>query len=135
MAVAQRVAIPLRRQAGAQAFTYGGTIGQTIKGLRIGVIEEAFATPVAETETNASVREGAKALASLGAEVESLSFPLHNDARSIWTPAFIEGLLDTVLMHNGAGSNQRTRYDTGVSGSFARWRNSRAGLVSAGAIR
>lgn len=110
------------RQAGVKASTYGGTIGQTIKGLRIAVIEEAFATPVAESETNTAVREGAKALASLGAEVTNVSFPLHSDARSVWTPAFIEGLLDTVLMHNGAGSNHRTRYDTGVSSSFARWR-------------
>jgi len=111
------------RQAGAKAATYGSSIGAPIRDVRIAVIDEAFAVAGSETETNESVRAGARALAGLGAKVETISFPQHRDARSIWTPAFIEGLLDTVLMHNGAGSNQKSRYDTGVSTAFSRWRS------------
>ena len=110
------------RQAGARAGTYGTSIGKPIDGIRIAVVEEAFCFPNSETETSDRVRQAALELSKAGARVETVSFPLHRDARSIWTPAFIEGLLDTVLMHNGAGSNQKSRYDTALSRSFARWR-------------
>lgn len=110
------------RQAGSQPGAFGSRIGQAIAGVRIGMLKEGFETPVAEVETNELVRRAADHLKSAGAIIEEVSLPLHRDARSIWTPAFVEGLLDTVLMHNGAGNNQRSRYYFGVTRSFARWR-------------
>lgn len=111
------------RQPDVPPGSYSRSLGAPVAGIRIGVLAEAFEVAGSEPETGDQVRAAAARLAARGASVETMSFPLHRDARSIWTPAFIEGLVDTMLMHNGAGSNHRARYDSGVSDAFARWRS------------
>jgi amidase len=111
------------RQRGQPAppdYTEG--IERGVSGLRIGIVTEGFDTPISEAESDRVVLEAAERFRTLGATVEAISVPVHRAARTIWTPMFVEGLVDTVLTHNGAGSNHGGVFDSATISAMSQWR-------------
>ena len=51
-----------------------------VSGLRIAVIEEGFDHSGSQAESDAAVRAACARFGELGAEVETVSFPLHREA-------------------------------------------------------
>lgn len=69
-------------------------LGDSIKGLRIGVVEEGFDTPASMKVVNDAVKEAVNYLGHLGANVENVSIPQHRSVMPIWTAIAVEGGLD-----------------------------------------
>jgi amidase len=76
------------------------------KGLRVGILKEAFEVPGLDPDVSATVRSAAERLSSLGAVVEEVSIPMHAHAAAIWTvatrpfmPHFISGHASPLLSH------------------------------------
>lgn len=76
------------------------------KGLRIGILKEAFEVLGLEPDVRATVKAAAERFKSLGAEVKEVSIPLHNQAAAIWTvatrpmmPHFLAGNPPDMLSH------------------------------------
>jgi amidase len=116
------------RQSGHPAAKYAEGIEAGGGGLRIGVVAEAFGTPVSEPPSDAIVLRSADRLRAMGARVDEVSLPIHRIARSIFTPTMAEGVLDTVLVHNGAGMSHAGVFDAAVTDAVARWREHAAEL-------
>lgn len=57
------------------------------KGLRIGLVKEAWEVPTLNAEVAEVVRKAAHRFSSLGAEVKEISIPLHASGPAIWTAA------------------------------------------------
>lgn len=111
-----------RQESSSRAGDYLARLEQGVAGLRVGIVKEGFGWPASEAAVDECVREQAHRLATMGAVVEELSVPLHRIARDLWTPLFIEGCLDLMMRHNGAGTNRRGLFVTSASDALARWR-------------
>lgn len=57
------------------------------KGLRVGILKEGWAIPTLNDEVASVTKAAAQRFASLGAEVEEVSIPLHVDGPLIWVAA------------------------------------------------
>lgn len=57
------------------------------KGLRVGILTEGWQIPTLTEEMASTVRKAANRFASLGAQVEEVSVPIHLDGPLIWTAA------------------------------------------------
>ncbi|EMC92490.1 hypothetical protein BAUCODRAFT_38560 [Baudoinia panamericana UAMH 10762] len=57
------------------------------KGLRIGILKEAFEVFGLDPAVSEAVKKAAERFSSLGAEVKEVSIPIHKHAASIWTIA------------------------------------------------
>ena len=73
---------------------FSRTLTGSIRGMRIAVVEEGFATPESTEEVNEAVYEAVKFLKHLGATVEKVSVPAHKQVMPIWTAVAVEGGLD-----------------------------------------
>jgi len=63
---------------------YTEAVGRDVKGIRIGLLGEAFDWSFSDPEVNEAVRGAVQGLGKQGAVVKELSFPLFKDADSIW---------------------------------------------------
>ena len=63
---------------------YTEAVARGAKGVRIGLLKEAFEWSVSDPEVNEAVREAVQGLGKQGAVVKEVSFPLFKDAESIW---------------------------------------------------
>ncbi|MCV3271899.1 amidase [Roseobacter sinensis] len=95
------------RQSGAPSQNYSAGLGQSPRGLKIGVVSEGFGHPGGEAEVDARIRDVADRLASLGAHVEEVSMPLHAAGAAIWTPIFLEGATELMMRQNAYGTNMK----------------------------
>ena len=75
------------------SYADAATIGD-LRGVRIGLLREGFATPVSEADVDAAVRDAVAALEARGASVSEVSVPLH-----VRGPALASGL--TIAMAGG----------------------------------
>lgn len=89
------------RQANVQVKRYTESIGQSIKGMRIGVVREGFGQHDSESDVDATVRNAARRLQELGATVTEISVPWHNHGLAIWGALSLEGTVDCVIHGNG----------------------------------
>jgi amidase len=97
------------RQAGLRLDQYTKAIGQDIKGLKIGVVAEGFGQYDSHPDVDAGVRNAAKALEGLGAEVSEISIPWHLIGLGVWAGIGIEGTYHVLY-----GSAGLPRYVEGV---------------------
>lgn len=67
------------------------------KGLRVGIIKEAWAAPQLTDEVAAVVRKAGERFASLGAEVEEVSIPLHALGAAIFTAVTRPDMADVFI--------------------------------------
>jgi amidase len=79
---------------------YTELLDRGVKGLRLGILREAFEHPGAEADVNDCVRKAGAALEKLGAMVQELSIPDHRDAAELLFAIVPEGMMwlaDTAL--------------------------------------
>jgi amidase len=110
------------RQADVRTAPYRASLGQGVRGLRIGVVREGFGRPESEAAVDDKVRAAAARLAALGADVREISVPVHAIGRAIWAPTLIEGAMDMMMRGNGAASNHAGLYLAGAAAAMGRWR-------------
>lgn len=94
------------RQRSPVVHRYTAALGQSVTGLRIGVVREGFGHPLGERVVDGCVRAGAERLARMGAVVEDISIPEHPTALSIWGGVVTDGLWAT-LKFSGTMVHQR----------------------------
>lgn len=112
------------RQIGTRTQDYMKAIDQGAKGLKIAVVKEGFERPESEAVVDKAVREAAKKLKRLGAEVDEASVPLHVDGYDIWNAIIVEGSTELMIKGNGFGSNWDGYYVTSLLDAYARgWRS------------
>lgn len=111
-----------RQHPSIRGQNYVEGLDRGIEGLRIGVVREGFGTPVSESTVDELVLREARRFVQLGAVVEEVEVPIHRIARALWTPLFIEGCLQLMMLGNGAGTNHGGLFVTSASDAFARWR-------------
>lgn len=112
------------RQIGTRTQDYMKAIEQDAKGLKIAVVKEGFERPESEAVVDKAVREAAKTLKRLGAEVDEASVPLHVDGYHIWNAIIVEGSTELMIKGNGFGSNWDGHYVTSLLDAYARgWRS------------
>ncbi len=110
------------RQYGAQGMPYRDALGQGVKGLRIGLVQEGFGHPQSMEQSDAVVREAAGRLRGLGAVVETVSIPLHRVGPAIWLPIAAEGATAQMMHGNGFGFNWQGQYVVSLMDAHAAWR-------------
>ncbi len=110
------------RQYAPKVDKYTAALGKGVRGMRIAVVKEGFGRPESEPDVDAKVREAAKVLEGLGAQVEELSLPMHAAGQAIWTAIACEGATDCMMIRNGFGNNWRGLYVTSLLDHHAAWR-------------
>lgn len=100
---------------------YSSTLGQDIKGLRVGLVKEGFGRPESEADVDAAVRAAADQLRSLGAVVEEISIPEHLMGPALWTPIGTEGIVETMMFGDGYGCSRRDLYVTSLIDKLHGW--------------
>ena len=89
---------------------YTQSLGQSIGGLRVGVVKEGFGTPVSQPGVDAKVQAAVQALQDLGAQAEDVSIPAHLEAGGITWALIAEGMAALVYGH-GAGYHWKGLYN------------------------
>ena len=92
------------RQSGVVVHPYAGFVGRGVEGLRIGVVRQGFGRPESDPEVDAKVRAAAEVLAGLGATVEEISVPMHDEIGDVFMPMIAEGMVRQLTYGAGLGS-------------------------------
>jgi amidase len=119
------------RQSPCRPDVYTRALTGSVKGLRVGVLEEGFGWPNAsEDDVDSAVREAASRLAHLGAQVTRISVALHRQAHHIWRVINVEGRTVLMFRGRGMGTNWRGYYTLSLLEAYARGFRERAQLLS-----
>jgi len=100
---------------------YRAQLGQSVRGLRIGILTEGFAHAAGEADVDECVRAGAAAFARLGATVEKVSVPEHTWGAGIWGAVVTDGFWNTLNL-GGVGYNYEGVYSPALHGRMMNWR-------------
>jgi amidase len=92
------------RQQDVVAHPYARFVDAGVAGLRIGVLQQGFGRPESDAEVDAHVRAAAETLARLGATVEDVSVPAHEEIGAIFMPMIAEGMVRQLTFGGGLGS-------------------------------
>jgi amidase len=111
-----------RQTAGRGPARYTEALGQSIAGMRIGVLKQGFEVAGAEPDVLAMVHKGAEAFRRMGAVVEDISVPMHSAAMAIWSAIAHEGATAQMMLGNGFGFNWKGLYVTSLLDAHAGWR-------------
>lgn len=110
------------RQYAPRTDDYTAALGRGVRGLRIGLLQQAFATANLQPEVAEKVRAAAERLSALGADVSEVSLPEHLTAQAAWNPITLEGFMAQMMHGNGMGFNWKGLYDVGLLDAHAAWR-------------
>jgi amidase len=110
------------RQYGGQSQPYGAELGKGVGGLRIAVVEEGFGWEQSMPKVDASVKQAADKLRSMGATVDTVSIPMHRLGAKIWLPVAAEGATMQMMLGNGFGFNWQGLYVTSLLDFHSAWR-------------
>ncbi|SFD52359.1 amidase [Bosea sp. CRIB-10] len=111
------------RQHGAPAQPYTQALNQSIAGLKVGIVPEGFGTAGAEREVDDRVRQAGDRLAEAGAQLLTVSVPLHGAGAAIWTPIFLEGATELMMRHNAYGTNMKGIFLESLLDAQYQWRD------------
>ena len=111
------------RQINVKTARYRKALDQGVKGLRIGVVKEAFGNPDSEPGVDRTVRAAAKRMQTLGAKVEQVSIPWHHFGVPIWAPITLEGGYHLMLVNCGDGKNTGGVHQTSLINALSNWPN------------
>lgn len=110
------------RQGEPTVDDYRGALAEGVDGLRIGLLEEGFGLDESEPEVDERVREAAESLAGLGAEVTSVSVPLHRAGGAILFGA-AQSVAHEILHTDGLGTGREVPRDPDLADAHAGWRD------------
>ncbi len=94
------------RQINVVTHKYTDFLDQGVKDLKIGIVKEGFSREESDLEVDKKVKAAAEKLGSLGAEVEEISVPMHNDIGTVFMPMISEGMIRQLTFGGGLGSGQ-----------------------------
>lgn len=104
---------------------YTQAVGRGVKGIRIGLLREAFEWSASDPEVNEAVREAAQGLGKKGAVVKEVSLPLLKDAEAIWNGILIHSM--SALFESDLEGYWRGGYcNVGLQAGFGAARRTRA---------
>jgi amidase len=79
------------RQCGLKLDNYTAAIGQSVAGMKIGLVTEGFGQYDSHPDVDEAVRAAARRLQNLGARVDEISIPWHLIGVPIWSAIALEG--------------------------------------------
>ena len=119
------------RQKDVKVEAYTRALANDTEGLRIGIVTEGFGWPgLSEQDVDALVEASARRFSELGAQVSTISIPLHRDGIHIWNGVAVEGATMLMVRGNSMGTNWKGHYSTSLLDSYARGRITRADDLS-----
>ena len=124
---------PARRHPAGGLGDYTAGLGQSIKGMRIAVVQEGFGQtaetwgalglPESDPVVDRKVKAAVHHLAKRGAVVNEVSVPMHITGLHIWHAVLVEGATEFMLKGNGVGTNWLGFYDRHFLDFYSRaWR-------------
>jgi amidase len=119
------------RQKDVKVEAYSRDLANDIAGLHIGILSEGFGWPgLSEQDVDALVEASARRFSELGAQVSSISIPLHRDGRHISNGISVEGSTMLLMRGNSMGTNWKGHYSTSLLDAYARGASTRADDLS-----
>jgi amidase len=110
------------RQRNVETHAYTESLGEGVKGMRVGVLKEGFGHPNSEADVDDCVRAAVARFESLGATAEEVSIPMHLDAQAIAMPILNHGIVQTMLQGDGFGGGRNDLYVTSLMEYHRGWR-------------
>ncbi|MEJ8570285.1 amidase [Microbaculum marinum] len=92
------------RQRNVVTHPYTTFVDKGVEGMRIGILKEGFGRPESDPEVDEKVRTAAAKFAELGAVVEEVSVPMHDEIAVIFLPMIAEGMVRQLTFGAGLGS-------------------------------
>ncbi|MFL5660884.1 MAG: amidase [Ktedonobacteraceae bacterium] len=119
------------RQKDVKVEAYTSALANDTEGLRIGIVTEGFDWPgLSEQDVDELVKASAQRFSELGAQVSTISIPLHRDGIHIWNAIAVEGAAMLMVRGNSMGTNWKGHYSTSLLDAYARGRITRADDLS-----
>jgi amidase len=119
------------RQKDVKVEAYTSALSKGAEGLRIGIVSEGFGWPgLSEQDVDELVEASARRFSELGAQVSTISIPLHCDGIHIWDGIAVEGATMLMVRGNSMGTNWKGHYSTSLLDAYARGRITRADDLS-----
>lgn len=109
------------RQVNPRVGDYTAALGQSISGLKIGVLAEGFGREESEPAVDSLVRVAAERLADLGAEVSEVSVPMHALGGAIMFGT-VQSVCNAVFTTDGYGTGREDVMVSGFMEVQSRWR-------------
>jgi amidase len=129
--LAGRDGLDPRQPTDIPAERYSETLTGNLVGVRVGIVDEGFGWDgLSEPEVDEAVRDAAHRLEKAGAEVSTVSVPLHRDGVHIFFAVVIEGATELVMKRNGLASNWNGWYPASLLDSYDRGLRARADELS-----
>ena len=100
---------------------YGSNLDGTVADLSIAILTEGFDQPESESPVNDRVMSALEDLERKGATVETVSLPMHDDAKDIYTVSLSEGFVASIR-GEGLDHNWKGWYNTDWARAFGRAR-------------
>jgi amidase len=119
-----------RQPAAVPEVDYLAALEPSAAGLRVGVVQEGFATAVSDPGVDEAVRTAIATLRDAGLTAEDISVPWHADAMHLWNVIATEGAAFQMLDGNAFGLNSPGLYDPELMDHFGRQWRERAGEFS-----
>ena len=113
------------RQGDVPTQEYTGALGQSVDGLRIGVLSEGFGLKESDPDVDEAVRKALAVLSELGVQTTQVSVPDHVDAGGIVWGLVAEGAT-ALLRSNGMGHHWEGLYNPGLVETLGRARKAQA---------
>ncbi|MCP1676777.1 amidase [Natronocella acetinitrilica] len=114
------------RQYDVRTDDYLTSLGDSLSGLRVGLLREGFAIPdMSEADVDDGVRQAASVLEKAGASVSEVSVPMHADGLVLWVAIANEGATELMVWGDAYGTNARGHYSTDLIDFFGRARRAR----------
>jgi len=104
------------------SFDYTSKIKEGVKGMKIGVLKEAFEFPKNEVTVNRRVKKAAEGFKELGAIVEEVSIPEHKTGFHVFLGVWTEGIWRTFMDGNAYGTGYKGLYHPSAMKQQARWK-------------
>ncbi|MDH3732958.1 MAG: amidase [Gemmatimonadota bacterium] len=109
------------RQSGVVVNDYSSALGKGVSGLKIGLLQEGFGTELSEPDVDDAVRAAVDRLRGLGAEVTTVSVPLHAMGGAILF-GVIQSIIAAGLETDGYGFGREDALDPSFLAAHAGWR-------------
>jgi amidase len=97
------------RQQNLQLHKYTAALGRDVRGMKIGVLREAFHGPGSDRDAHDCVRKAAEHFRRLGATVSEVSVPMHPAGVAVWAGILGDGMWQT-FKEIGLGSKNHGIY-------------------------
>ncbi len=105
--------------------SFATELERSLKGLRIGILEEGFGWENSDAAVDDCVRAAAERFRALGASVETISVPLHRSGGQLMGALLVEGTLRHFARDEGLGAGWMGFYDTHFLEFYAEARRKR----------